>query len=320
MPTTTRTTRSLRHGSGTLSKPVSSRAVRSIQGQLSMFEDPISPGSISAISSRDSAAGAVRSGSPDSPMIVQSGPEAARASRSRLRAREAALPTSAISGPSGESLSPSDALQRSMESKLRALLNGSDLCEVIWKPWATPWGQSLSRPRARVRTIFGTDCGSWPTPTTRDHKDGRHCPNVPINGLLGRMVWPTPTSLAKAKDGNNEAGNSAGLVAIRKHAMAATWATPAAQEPGGTAEASLERKRRAQARGKSLGISVTNLSFQIQAPSNGSSEQTEKPGALNPEFVSWLMGYPPEWLSCAPSETPSTSGRLRPSSKQRCEP
>jgi hypothetical protein len=88
---------------------------------------------------------------------------------------------------------------------------------------------------------------SWPTPTTRDHKDGGYCPNVPINGLLGRMVWPTPTaqqygsnqggaagrvgpvrgsiatiaksvwptptSLAQAKDGNNEAGNSAGLVA-----------------------------------------------------------------------------------------------------------
>jgi hypothetical protein len=29
---------------------------------------------------------------------------------------------------------------------------------------------------------------------------------------------------------------------------------------------------------------------------SGSREPTEKPGALNPEFVSWLMGYPPEWL------------------------
>lgn len=140
---------------------------------------------------------------------------------------------------------------------------------------------------------------AWPTPTTRDHKDGSYCPNVPVNGLLGRVVcptptanqygsnqggaagrtgpvrgsvatiaksmWPTPTSLAQAKDGNNEAGNSAGLVAIRKHSI-------------------------------------------------GSSEQTEKRGALNPEFVSWLMGYPPEWLSCAPSETRSIRGRRRNSS------
>jgi len=42
---------------------------------------------------------------------------------------------------------------------------------------------------------------------------------------------------------------------------------------------------------------------------SGSSEPTEKRGALNPEFVCWLMGYPPEWLSCAPSAMPSTSGR-----------
>ena len=36
--------------------------------------------------------------------------------------------------------------------------------------------------------------GSWPTPTSRDHKDGSYCPNVPVNGLLGRAVWPIPTS------------------------------------------------------------------------------------------------------------------------------
>ena len=27
----------------------------------------------------------------------------------------------------------------------------------------------------------------------------------------------------------------------------------------------------------------------------------ETSGPLNPEFVSWLMGYPPAWLNCAPS-------------------
>jgi DNA (cytosine-5)-methyltransferase 1 len=34
----------------------------------------------------------------------------------------------------------------------------------------------------------------WPTPTARDHKDGSYCPNVEVNGLLGRAVWPTPTA------------------------------------------------------------------------------------------------------------------------------
>ncbi len=32
----------------------------------------------------------------------------------------------------------------------------------------------------------------WPTPTTRDHKDGTNVENVPENCLLGRAVKPTP--------------------------------------------------------------------------------------------------------------------------------
>ena len=43
-----------------------------------------------------------------------------------------------------------------------------------------------------------------------------------------RNLWPTPTSLAKGTDDYNGAGNSAGLVAIRKHAIAATYPTPSA--------------------------------------------------------------------------------------------
>lgn len=30
---------------------------------------------------------------------------------------------------------------------------------------------------------------SWPTTTTRDHKDGSQCDNVPLNALLGRVAW-----------------------------------------------------------------------------------------------------------------------------------
>ena len=34
---------------------------------------------------------------------------------------------------------------------------------------------------------------------------------------------------------------------------------------------------------------------------SGSPEQTERPGALNPAFVCWLMGFPIAWQMCYPS-------------------
>lgn len=286
-----------------LSSPNGSSLTVSLIGEASsMSAHPISTALHSVIFSLGSEAGPSPSVAPAGLTLDLFGREVVPVSRSRSRARAKASPTIDTSGQSGTSSSASDALQRSLESRLRARLRGSDLCEVIWKPWATPWGQSLSRPRARVRTTFGTGFGSWPTPTSRDHKDGKPCPNVPVNGLLGRMVWPTPTSLAKAKDGNNEAGNSAGLVAIRKHAL---WAT---------ARASPNENRTTKATPSQMaGKHGAYLAVQAII-SNGPSEQTEKPGALNPEFVCWLMGYPPEWLSCAPSATRSTRGRQRSSS------
>ena len=62
--------------------------------------------------------------------------------------------------------------------------------------------------------------GMWPTPTSRDHKDGdaHSCQNVPVNGLLGREVHmlPTPSSAyavgssggSRGADLRNAAGGS----------------------------------------------------------------------------------------------------------------
>jgi hypothetical protein len=64
--------------------------------------------------------------------------------------------------------------------------------------WPTPHGFSQD---GRSNGPSGNELGravnrSWPTPTTRDYKDGSAaaCANVPANGLLGRVVhqWPTP--------------------------------------------------------------------------------------------------------------------------------
>ena len=57
------------------------------------------------------------------------------------------------------------------------------------------------------------------------------------------------------------------------------------------------------------------LPSQVSTVANTSNAPMESgAGSLHPEFAGWELGYPPEWLSCAPSETPSTLARQRSSS------
>jgi DNA (cytosine-5)-methyltransferase 1 len=61
--------------------------------------------------------------------------------------------------------------------------------------WPTPTSTMWKGPSANPESMAGHGLAAavrWPTPTARDHKDGQYNPNVPINGLLGRAVWPTP--------------------------------------------------------------------------------------------------------------------------------
>jgi hypothetical protein len=169
---------------------------------------------------------------------------------------------------------------------------------------------------------------TWPTPTTRDHKDGSFCPNVPVNGLLGRTVWPTPKAQRPEQATTFSRGNpTLGMVAtwgtsrvtdgrarLEDQAQIATYPTPSvtgfeAKDPERLLERRAECKERTN-NGNGFGLTLGQFAC---LNTNGSSEPTEKRGALNPEFVCWLMMFPPEWLSCAPLATPS-SPKLPPNS------
>lgn len=294
-----------------------------------------------AISSPASVDGATRCGRQIGPIIEKFGLEAVLANLSPSRAKEVDLLTTGISGHFGDISSRSDALQQSLESRLRARLNGSDLCEVIWKPWNTPWGQCLSRPRARVRTICATDSGLWPT--ARAHKWGppdshgnlamwstirandgeKGGPNMKFGAggtpLPTMAAWATP----RASPNENRTTKATPAQLSGKHgqylavqALTAIYPTPSAsgfeaKNPKRLLERRAECKERT---GNGNGFGLTLGQFAC-LNTNGSSEPTEKRGALNPEFVCWLMGYPTEWVNCAGSETRLTRARRRPSSK-----
>ncbi len=175
--------------------------------------------------------------------------------------------TNGTFGRLGFGSSASESLQSSLENRLRAQLNGSDLCEVIWRRWDTPWGQRRSRPRARVRTTCATDIGLWPTATATAN-------NAQVRGV--------GAAAKHANRGTTLAG-------------AALWSTASNRDwkdsPGMATERPDGRSR------------LDQLPRQVFA-SNGDLAPMASSARLNPEFALWLMGYPKEWISCAPSETP----------------
>ena len=126
-----------------------------------------------ATSSQASAAGASLFDLPDDAMTNPSGQGPVRASPSPSKGNKRASMTHGTSGLNSTASSQESDLQLSLESRLRHRLTGSMLCEVTWEKWNTPWGQLLSRPRARVRSLFATAFGLWLTPRARGDGGGR---------------------------------------------------------------------------------------------------------------------------------------------------
>lgn len=131
--------------------------------------------SLAATSSAEFVDGNAPSSLPDGPTTGEScGPPHAPASPSRRRARGSASPTSDTSGQHSSTSSASASLQRSLASRLAALLDtdGSMEYSLTWRERVTPARRRICRLHARGRPTSASGSsgplGGWPMPNAQE--------------------------------------------------------------------------------------------------------------------------------------------------------
>ena len=138
----------------------------------------------------------------------------------------------------------------------------------------------------------------------------RLVPSTPRTAATGSGLWHTPL----ARDGDKLDCKIPGILkriadkreiglAMRARLAMALWPTPRAQEAKHAAPTEWEMQTSHAGTRDSLRVHAAKT---IGQPDNPLSAGTEKPGALNPAFACWLMGFPAEWDAFAPTATPSS--------------
>lgn len=232
-----------------------------------------------------------------------------------------------IFGPSSAVSSMSAHLQSSLESRLRQRKFGSTLCSLTWKHFITPAGRQLCRLLASVPRIAETASGLLPTPAAQSYGSNQ-------GGAAGRTGKVRPSLEAMARTGLLPSPTAkANMLAPSMQKWPAhrnLWPTPRSTDGDHGSRVTPRKARNGgnliEAVSMVLYPTPTSLSFAESHQPGNSRNMTklreiaiaagETPGPLNPEFVSWLMGYPPEWLSCAPLATPSSRKSRLSSSRQ----
>lgn len=267
----------------------------------------------SGISSPALADGATPQGSPGFPTTPTSGPGPARAKGSPTRARGSEHSTLDIFGRHGSGSSSSAALQRSLESRLRAGLasTGSTLFVMTWRDAVTPSGHRICALRASAPRTSDSASTSWPTPVKEDARSSaRH--GYMIEGNQGTTLldaarlagWATPVATElgntlesyQAMKANMTSGPRSAITHPSLQAqlvVEAGWATPKASEAGGAPdpEKFLARKQRA----RPGSVALTELSLQAQTAGWSTPTASDGKIASQPGQRRNSLGDPAHW-------------------------
>jgi len=157
-----------------------------------------------------------------------------------------AFSTRGIYGPLFIGSSPSAVLQSSLESRLRAELDGHGSPEYVltWKTLDMPSGPPICALRASARRTSDNGSSGWPTASARDWRDGRsnqHGVNArPLNEVAMLAGWPSPATPSGGRSVSIEKMDATGRTMDgRKHTASlehavkfAGWPTPDAGTTG----------------------------------------------------------------------------------------
>ena len=181
-----------------------------------------------------------------------------------------------------------------------------------------PSGRLRFRLRASARRTKETVLIGWLTPTASNTKNAyQDAEKVIARKLAGRQSnlqdiaclagWLTPTTI----DNNQVAGQGAAANAPKRGTTLggavrlAAWPTPTATDGKGGYQGGRMRNGKPS-------TDRLDVAAQIAEPVRltasgemltGSTAGMESGGQLDPDHSRWLMGFPPEWEDCAPTET-----------------